>query len=92
MTANRSIQKSTIVLYSLQACAHCKDMKKYLEQSNLSFKTIYVDMLLGEDRSKTLRQLRRINPSVSFPTLVVGERIIIGFKKDDIDAALKTLY
>jgi len=46
-------------------------------------------MLLGEDRSETLRQLRRINPGVSFPTLVMGDTIIIGFKKDDIDDALK---
>lgn len=79
----------TIILYSLQTCSHCRDTKKYLDQLNISFKTIYVDMLLGDERSRTLRQLRRINPSVTFPTLVIGENIIIGLKKDEIDNALK---
>ncbi len=74
-------QDSAIILYSLQSCSHCKDTKQYLEQLNISFKTIYVDMLLGDERGETLRQLRRINPGVSFPTLVIGNKAIIGFKK-----------
>ena len=89
MVNSDSNQDPSITLYSLRTCTHCKDTKQYLEQLNVSFKTIYVDMLLGEDRSETLRQLRRINPGVSFPTLVMGDTIIIGFKKDDIDDALK---
>jgi hypothetical protein len=38
-----------------------------------------------------MRRIRRINPSVSFPTLVVGERTIVGFKKEEIEAALGPL-
>jgi glutaredoxin-like protein NrdH len=84
-------QDSVIILYSLQSCSHCKDTKQYLEQLNISFKTIYVDMLLGDERGETLRQLRRFNPGVSFPTLVIGNKAIIGFKKDDINSALYQL-
>lgn len=90
--ANRGLnQDSQIILYSLQTCTHCKDVKQYLKALKVSFKTIYVDMLLGEERSETLRRLRRINPEASFPTLVMGDRIIIGFKKGEIDSALEGL-
>ena len=77
-----------IVLYGLQTCGHCKSVRKLLQDRGVNFKTVYVDMLVGEERSVTLRRLKRFNPAVSFPTLCVGENVIVGFKKDAIDAAL----
>lgn len=77
-----------IVLYALQTCSHCKDAKRWLQERQVPFRTIYVDMLVGDERNDTLRRLRRINPSISFPTLLVGETPIVGFKKETILAAL----
>ncbi len=78
-----------ITLYSLQTCPHCRETKHYLEQLNVIFKIIYVDMLVGAERNDTLRELRRINPGVTFPTLVIGDKVIIGFKKEAIDRAVE---
>ena len=77
-----------VVLYALQTCSHCKDAKQWLQERQVPFRTIYVDMLVGDERNETLRRLRHINPSVSFPTLQVGETTIVGFKKEAILAAL----
>jgi glutaredoxin len=77
-----------ITLYGLMSCAHCKELRELLMDRNIPFETIYIDLLTGDERSDTLRDLRRINPEVTFPTLVVGEKIIVGFKKDEIDRAL----
>jgi glutaredoxin len=55
---------------------------------NIPFECIYIDLLTGEERSETLRELRRINPEATFPTLVVGDKVIVGFKKDAIEQAL----
>jgi glutaredoxin-like protein NrdH len=77
-----------ITLYSLQTCGHCKELKQYLQACGLAFRTVYVDMLCGDERSDTLRHIRRINPAVSFPTLTVGDKTIVGFKPDEIAEAL----
>lgn len=80
-----------IVLYALQTCSHCKDLKKWLSEKGVTFGTIHVDMLVGAERNDTMRHLRRINPTISFPTLVVGDTTIVGFKKERIKAALAAL-
>jgi len=78
----------SITLYALQTCGHCKSVKALLKECQVSFQVIYVDMLTGEKRNDTMRLIRRLNPSVSFPTLVIGKTVIVGFKKEAIEAAL----
>lgn len=90
--SNRSEATSTsIVLYALQTCSHCKALKAWLAERRVAFRTIHVDMLVGAERNDTMRHLRRINPAISFPTLVVGDTTIVGFKKEEIKAALAVL-
>jgi glutaredoxin len=88
MSNRQKTNPTSITLYALQSCSHCKDTKKLLQELRIPFRTVYVDMLVGDERSDTTRFLRGVNPSVSFPTLVVGEKIIAGFKKKEIEAAL----
>jgi glutaredoxin len=80
-----------ILLYALQTCSHCKDLKAWLTERQVPFQTVYVDMLVGAERNDTMRHLRRINPTLSFPTLAVGDATIVGFKKEDIRTALARL-
>ncbi|MCU0587931.1 MAG: glutaredoxin family protein [Syntrophobacteraceae bacterium] len=77
-----------IVLYGLMSCAHCKEVRELLMDRQIPFESIYLDLLLGEERSETMRELRRINPEVTFPTVVIGEKVIVGFKKDQIEEAI----
>lgn len=77
-----------IVLYGLMSCAHCKEVRELLVERQVPFECIFVDLLTGEERSETLREVRRINPEVTFPTVVIGDKVIVGFKKDQIAEAL----
>lgn len=75
-----------VTLYALSTCIHCKNTKAFLEEllGADGFDCIYTDRLSGEERNDTLRNLRRINPEVSFPTTVVGDDHVVGFKQDKI--------
>jgi glutaredoxin len=77
-----------VTLYGLMSCAHCKEVRELLMDRSIPFECIYIDLLTGDERSDTLREIRRINPEVTFPTLVIGARVIIGFKRDEIEQAL----
>jgi glutaredoxin-like protein NrdH len=88
--ANRPQAESrSITLYALQTCGHCENVKKLLQDRRIRFETVYVDMLVGDERSDTMRHIKRINPAVSFPTLQMDEKTIVGFKKKEIEAALE---
>ena len=54
----------------------------------MAFDFIYVDQLKGEERAEAIAEVKKYNPNLSFPTLVVGERCIVGLKEKEIREAL----
>lgn len=79
-----------VFLYALSTCIHCKNTKKFLESSNVDFDYTYVDKLSGQEREDVLNEVKKYNPKLSFPTLVIDDsKVIVGFKKDEILEALQ---
>lgn len=77
-----------IKLYALSTCSHCKSTKEYLEGCGVDYECIDVDKLQGEERQKVIDEVRQLNPNCSFPTLIVGDKVIVGFRQDEIKEAL----
>lgn len=83
------IDKGKIVMYGLSTCVWCKRTKKLLTDLGVNFDFIYVDKLEGEDENKAVEEVRRFNPSISFPTTIInGEKAIVGFKETEIREVL----
>ncbi|MDJ0782669.1 MAG: glutaredoxin family protein [Desulfosarcinaceae bacterium] len=79
---------SEVRLYSLTTCSHCKALRRYLDVRQVTYRVTYVDMLCGEERNRVLRRLKQLNPAGTFPTMVVGETVVVGFKEAKISSAL----
>jgi glutaredoxin-like protein NrdH len=77
-----------IKMYTLSTCSHCKATKKFLSDNKVTFDFIDVDLLQGDDRQKVLEEVMQYNPNRSFPTILIGDTVIIGFKEKDIKEAL----
>ncbi len=77
-----------VKMYTLSTCSHCKATKKFMQDNKVTFDFIDVDLLQGEARQNILEEVMQYNPNRSFPTILIGEKIIIGFKEDDIREAL----
>lgn len=80
--------KDDVKLYSLSTCGHCKAMKELLDEYAVEYEATDLDLLQGEERAAVLADVRKINPRCSFPTTVIGDKVIVGFKKDKIMEAL----
>lgn len=78
---------SDIQFYGLSTCAHCKNARKYLEECGESFECVYVDKLTGSERKAVVDEVKKHNPSVSFPTMVINGTVVVGYNKDKIDKA-----
>lgn len=59
-----------------------------LELKKLAFDCVDVDLLVGKQRRDTLEEVRLFNKRCSFPTMVIGEQVIIGYKENEIKEAL----
>ena len=81
--------KGRVTLYALSTCIWCKKTKELLSSLGVGFNYIYVDLLKGNDRSKMVEEVKKYNPACSFPTLVVGDKCIVGYKEKEIKEALK---
>ena len=77
-----------IKIFTLSTCSHCKALKKFLDQHNISYDFTDVDLLESSKRSEAIEEMRKINPQISFPTIVTGDRVICGFREKEIGEAL----
>ncbi len=78
-----------IKIYSLSTCGHCRQAKRLLDELGAEYSTIEVDRLGGEERSFALSEVRKINPALSFPTIIIGETVIAGNRESLIRQALE---
>ena len=78
-----------IKLYSLSTCSHCRTTKKLLEENNQKFEFVDVDLLEKPERKNVLKELKELNPKRSFPTIVIGSKVIVGYREDEIMEAIK---
>jgi glutaredoxin-like protein NrdH len=77
-----------VKLYSLSTCSHCKSTKKFLTDCTVMYDFVDVDLLEGEERKAILEDVKKINPKCSFPTIIIGDKVIVGFKENEIREAL----
>lgn len=78
-----------VIFYGLSTCIWCKRTRQFLEEQGVQFDYIYVDLLEGDEREEVLAQVRRWNPAVSFPTVVVnGTQCVVGYDKEALKRAL----
>jgi glutaredoxin-like protein NrdH len=77
-----------VKIYTLSTCSHCKATKQFLNECHIKYDFTDVDVLQGEERKAVLEDIRKINPKCSFPTIVIGDKVIVGFKEDEIKEAL----
>ena len=78
----------SVKIYSLSTCSHCKSTKKFLSDCSVMYDFVDVDLLEGEERKAILEDVKKFNPKCSFPTIIIGDKVIVGFKEKEIKEAL----
>jgi len=79
---------NSIKFWGLSTCIHCKKAKQYLDDLGLTYDLTYVDKLEGDERKKTVDEIKKHNASLSFPTILIGDTVVVGFNEADMKKAL----
>ncbi len=82
------MQKKTVKMYTLSTCSHCNAAKRLMRELGVEFEFTDVDLLTGTAKSAIMDEVRKLNPSVSFPTIIIGDVVIVGNREDKIREAL----
>ncbi len=82
------MHEKPVKIYTLSTCSHCKSTKKYLSECAVEYDFVDVDLLEGEERKAILEDVKRFNPKCSFPTIIIGEKVVVGYREEEIKEAL----
>ena len=82
------MSEQPVKVFSLSTCSHCKTTKKLLNDCTIKYDFIDVDLLEGDERKAILADVKKFNPKCSFPTIIIGETVIVGYKESKIKEAL----
>lgn len=74
--------------YTLSTCPHCSMTKEFLAAHKVDFEYIDVDLLDGAERTKVLREVYQLTQGYSFPVIVIGDTVIVGFNKERLKQEL----
>ncbi len=77
-----------VKLYTLSTCSHCKATKKFLDACAVEYEFNDLDLQNDEEREIILEEVKKLNRDCTFPTIVIGDKVIVGFKEKEINEAL----
>jgi len=77
-----------VKLYSLSTCGHRKSTKQLLGDCKIEYEPVDVHTLAGEERKAIIEDIKKVNSRCSFPTIIIGDKVIVGYKEKEIREAL----
>lgn len=77
-----------IKIYALSTCIWCKKTIEYFNKKNIKFEHIYVDLLDQPEKTKVMKELESLNPKANYPTISIGDKVIVGYKVKDFEEEL----
>ena len=78
-----------VTVYSATWCDYCRQLKSFLAKEGIAATVIEVDRLPAAEKQRMQQEMRRLTGKVSYPTVVIGDRVRTGFAPNWI---LKTVY
>ena len=74
--------------YTLSTCSHCKRAKELLNQLGVEYTFTDVDLLAGDERETAIEEVKKVNPHCTFPTIIIGDKVVVGAIESEIRKAL----
>ena len=78
-----------VKVYSLSTCPWCKKVKKFLDEKNVEYEVVDVDLAQGDEQKQALEEVEKLTGKRAFPVTVIKDEVISGYKEDKIQEALK---
>lgn len=77
-----------IKVYALSTCPWCKMLKQFLDEKDVEYEALDVDKISEDEQKQAVSEVEKLTGKRSFPVTVIGDKVIQGYKPDDITEAL----
>jgi glutaredoxin-like protein NrdH len=70
-----------VKVYALTTCPYCHQARAFLDENKVPYDVVEVDVLEGQVRQATIDEVKRLSGGTSFPVIVIGDEVLVGFDK-----------
>ena len=77
-----------IIMYALSTCIYCQNAKAWFADQNIEYDCVDVDLLEESEKFSVLKEIKEKVGMVSFPTIIIGNTVIKGYKPERYREAL----
>ncbi len=77
-----------VKVFALSTCPYCRMTRRYLDENDVDYDVLEVDLLAGAEREDAITEVKDISGGTSFPVIVVDDEIIVGFNKSRLKELL----
>jgi glutaredoxin-like protein NrdH len=78
-----------LMVYALSTCPYCKRTKRFLDQHNIEYEHVDVDLLDDDKQDKVMEEIEKMTGKRAFPVVIIGTEIIVGHDEEKLKKALK---
>ncbi|MFQ5801130.1 MAG: glutaredoxin family protein [Candidatus Hydrothermarchaeales archaeon] len=78
-----------IKAFTLSTCPFCRAFKRFMQENNLPFEYVDVDLLEGEEREAALREAYSYCSGCGYPIIIIDGKVISGFDEQRLRGALE---
>lgn len=88
---NPSRDSKQVMVFTLSTCLACQRAKSFLTDRGVAFDYVEVDHATEAEEDLLLAELRKYNSAESFPTIIIGPTVVVGYKEKQLTEALQNL-
>jgi glutaredoxin-like protein NrdH len=77
-----------VFLYALSTCFHCRRTKQWLDNHNVKYKFVDVDLADEEEKKRLVKEVKELTGASQFPVIKVGDEHVTGFNEERLKKLL----
>jgi glutaredoxin len=77
-----------VFMYSLSTCPWCRKTKNFFKINNVPFDFVDYDLQSEAEQEKIMDKIEKISNARSFPVVMIGDRVIVGYNPESYSKAL----
>ncbi|WP_041287073.1 glutaredoxin family protein [Desulfomonile tiedjei] len=78
-----------VKMYGISTCTHSRCAKEFLSFLGVEFECTDLDLISKEMAGLLMEEVKRLNGRCSFPTILIGDKVVVGCRKELIQEALE---
>jgi len=71
-------------VFALSTCPYCHQTRAFLDENGVDYDVVEVDTLTGQERADAIEEVKRLSGGTSFPVIVGGDEVVVGFDKSRV--------